>query len=85
MSKAVYDFPRRYGIRSYTSIRNVFRSLVKASQIVKDVDLQDKVAIITGANSGLGIVPENSMCMCEYMCVCDTCGWRVDTCVCVCV
>ena len=54
MNKAVYEFPRVYGINPYTSIRNIFRSLVKAGHVLKDVELQDQVAIVTGANSGLG-------------------------------
>lgn len=54
LSKVVFDFPKRYDIKPYTSVRNMFRPLVKAAHVLKGVDLQDKTAIVTGANSGLG-------------------------------
>jgi len=38
----------------HASIRNRFRSLVKAAEVVREIDLSQKVAIVTGANSGLG-------------------------------
>lgn len=54
ISKSVYDFPIRYGIKSYPSIQNFFRSLVKAAEVIKGVELEGRVVIVTGANSGLG-------------------------------
>ena len=54
LSKVIFDFPKRYGIKPYTSVKNMFRPLVKAVHVLKDVDLQNKVAVVTGANSGLG-------------------------------
>lgn len=54
ISKAVYDFPVKYGIKNYPSVQNFFRPLVKSSEILKDVDLDRKVVVVTGANSGLG-------------------------------
>ena len=54
LSKVVFDFPARYDIKPYTSIKNMFRPLVKAAHILKSVNLRGKVAVVTGANSGLG-------------------------------
>ena len=54
LSKVVFDFPKRYDIKSYTSVKNMFRPLVKASHVLRSVDLHNTVAIVTGANSGLG-------------------------------
>ena len=51
---AVYDHPDRYGVTFHTSIRNKFRSLARATEVLQDVNLSQKVAIVTGANSGLG-------------------------------
>ncbi|XP_064394863.1 WW domain-containing oxidoreductase-like [Halichondria panicea] len=53
-SKVVDDFPKRFGIQDYRSIRNSFSSLVRADKVLKDVDLSDKVVMITGGNSGIG-------------------------------
>lgn len=54
LSKIVFDFPVRYDIKPYTSVKNMFRPLVKAAHVLRDVDLHSKVAVVTGANSGLG-------------------------------
>ena len=54
MCRAVYDFPIKYGIRDYPSIQNHFSGLVKADNILKNVDLTGKVMLVTGGNSGLG-------------------------------
>ena len=54
LSKIVFDFPVRYDIKPYTSVKNMFRPLVKAAHVLRDVDLHNKVAVVTGANSGLG-------------------------------
>ncbi len=54
LSKAVYDFPLKYSIKDYTSIKNFFHSLVKADDVMKSVSMEGKVVIVTGANSGLG-------------------------------
>jgi len=51
---AVYDHMDRYGAMFHTSIRNKFHSLVRATEVLRDVNLSQKVAIVTGANSGLG-------------------------------
>lgn len=55
ITKAVNEFPKRYGISGYRSIRNSFNSLVKADSVLKDVDLSNTVAVVTGGNSGLGM------------------------------
>lgn len=54
ISKAVYDYPKKYGLKSYTSVQNFFRPLVRSGEILKEVDLDGKVVVVTGANSGLG-------------------------------
>jgi hypothetical protein len=54
ISKAVYDYPERYDLKKYTSVQNFFRPLVKAAEILKDMDLDRKVIVVTGASSGLG-------------------------------
>ena len=54
MNRAVYRVPDKYGIEPHASIRNNFRDIVKARKVLEDVDLSDKVVIVTGANSGLG-------------------------------
>ena len=55
LNKTAFDFQDQYGIKPYTSIRNRFRALVKGEEILKDsVNLKDKVAVVTGANCGLG-------------------------------
>lgn len=56
LSKVVFDFPVRYDIKPFTSVKNMFRPLVKAAHVIRSVDLHNKVAIVTGANSGLGNV-----------------------------
>ncbi len=59
-SKEVDEFPKRFGIQPYCSIRNSFNSLVRADKILNNLDLSDKVVMVTGGNSGLG----NSIYMC---------------------
>ncbi len=55
ITKAVYDFPSKYAITDYPSIQNFFRSLVTADEVAKGVDLEGKVVIVTGGNSGIGM------------------------------
>ena len=64
ITKAVYDFPSKYAITDYPSIQNYFRPLVKAEEVVKGLDLQGKVAIVTGGNSGIGEYMLKSPCYC---------------------
>ena len=59
---AVYDHMDRYGVMFHASIRNKFRSLVSATEVLRDVNLNQKVAIVTGANSGLGEGAEYITC-----------------------
>ena len=54
LTKSVEDFPKQFGIQQYRSVRNSFNSLVKADKVLNDVNLSDKVVMITGGNSGLG-------------------------------
>lgn len=54
LTKVVFDFPKRYHIKPQNSIKNMFRPLVKATHVLKGIDLRNKVAIVTGASSGLG-------------------------------
>ena len=54
LTDVAYDFPNHVGMKRYPCVRNHFRTLVKASYVLKDVDLSHKVAVVTGANSGLG-------------------------------
>ena len=63
ITKVVNEFPRRYGIRGYRSIRNSFNSLVKADLVLKDVDLSNTVAVVTGGNSGLGMFNLGISCL----------------------
>lgn len=53
-NKAVYDRPFKYGIKDHTSVQNFFRPLVTAEEVCKGVNLEGKVVVVTGANSGLG-------------------------------
>eukprot|EP00731_Ephydatia_muelleri_P025989 Em0018g89a len=64
LTEVAYEFPGHVGMRQYPCIRNHFRSLVKASYVLKDVDLSQKVALITGANSGLGFQTSLELAMC---------------------
>ena len=41
-------------IDRYTGIQHRFQSHTKASEIMRNVNLRGKVAMVTGANSGLG-------------------------------
>ncbi len=72
-SKEVDDFPKRFGIQDYRSIRNSFNSLVRADKVLHDVDLSDKVVIVTGGNTGLGNPPFNITSFSNfivYICLC---------------
>ena len=42
-------------IQKYAGIQHRFQSHTKASEIIRNVNLRGKVAMVTGANSGLGI------------------------------
>ncbi len=53
MSKSVYDFPGKFGVEPHTSIRSRFQNM-KTKDLLKDIDAAGVVAIVTGANSGLG-------------------------------
>ncbi len=55
MSNAVYGFPHKFGIEAYTSIKSRFHGIA-AREVLKDVCLTGKVAMVTGANSGLGML-----------------------------
>lgn len=50
----MYDRPFKYGIKDHTSVQNFFRPLVTAEEVCKGVNLEGKVVVVTGANSGLG-------------------------------
>ena len=54
LSRAAYDFPELYGIKSFPAIRHRFRPYVKAEAVLKGIELGGKVAIVTGASSGIG-------------------------------
>lgn len=54
LNSKAFEFPVQYDIKDFVSIKNKFRALVKSSEILRSVDLSHKVAIVTGANSGLG-------------------------------
>ena len=54
LNRAAYDFPEMYGIKSFPAIRHRFRPYVKAEMVLKGIELGEKVAIVTGASSGIG-------------------------------
>lgn len=68
LNKAAYDLPDTFGIDVHTSIRNKFRSLSRSSQVISDVHLGQKVAIVTGANSGLGRLAWSNLTL-PHLCV----------------
>ena len=57
LNRAAYNFPELYGIKSYPAIRHRFRPYVKAEAVLKGIELGRKVAIVTGASSGIGKQP----------------------------
>ena len=54
LSSAAYKFPDKYELRPFKSLRHRFKPHVKAREILAQVNLSGKIAIVTGANSGLG-------------------------------
>ena len=54
LNRTAYDFPELYGIKSFPAIRHRFRPYVKAEAVLKSVELGGKIAIVTGASSGIG-------------------------------
>ena len=57
LSRVAYDFPELYGIKSFPAIRHRFRPYVRAETVLKGIELGGKVAIVTGASSGIGEQP----------------------------
>lgn len=55
LNKMAYDFPEQYGIRSFNPLQHRLKPYSKADDVLENIELQGKVAIVTGANSGLGI------------------------------
>ena len=56
LNKAAYDFPEQYGIRCFSPLRkHGIKPYATANEVLKDVSLSGKVAIVMGGNSGLGI------------------------------
>lgn len=53
MSKTVYDLPDKFGIEPYTSIKSRFHN-ISTKEVLSGVDLSERVAVVTGASSGLG-------------------------------
>ena len=54
LSDSVYELPVTYHIRDMRTIKETFRSLVMAKEVMKTVRLLNKVAVVTGGSSGLG-------------------------------
>ena len=54
LSDAVFDLPATYHIKQTNTLKETFRPLARAAEVMKKVDLSQKVAIVTGGNSGLG-------------------------------
>jgi WW domain-containing oxidoreductase len=54
LSDSVFELPATYQVRRTDTVPTRFRPLSRAPHIMEGVDLARKVAIVTGANSGLG-------------------------------
>ena len=55
LNKTAYDFPEQYGIRCFSPLRkHGIKPYATADEVLKDISLSGKVAIVTGGNSGLG-------------------------------
>lgn len=55
LNRRAFDFPEEYGIRPFNPLQHRLKPYSTADDVLKDVSLQGKVAIVTGANSGLGM------------------------------
>lgn len=55
LNRIAYDFPDQYGIKSFNSLYHRIKPYASCDDVLNSKDLQGKVAIVTGANSGLGI------------------------------
>lgn len=55
LNRRAFNFPEEYGIRSFNPLQHRLKPYASADDVLKDVSLQGKVAIVTGANSGLGM------------------------------
>ena len=49
-------------IQKYAGIQHRFQSHTKASEIIRNVNLRGKVAMVTGASSGLGMYAYMGAC-----------------------
>lgn len=54
LNRAAYDFPEIYEIKSFPALRHRFKPYVTAETVLKGIELRGKVAIVTGASSGIG-------------------------------
>ena len=58
LTDTVFDLPATYQIKRAKTVGGPrFRPLTRAAEVIKKVDLSQRVAIVTGANSGLGEHP----------------------------
>ena len=58
LTDTVFDLPVTYHIKRAKTVGGPrFRPLTRAAEVIKKVDLSQRVAIVTGANSGLGEHP----------------------------
>jgi WW domain-containing oxidoreductase len=64
LSKTAYDYPDEYGIRSFNPLQHRIKPYARASDVLEGVDLKGKVAMVTGASSGLGF--ETASCLAGY-------------------
>ena len=55
LNREAYDFPEQYGIKCFNPLRkHGITPYATADDVLMDVSLSGKVAIVTGGNSGLG-------------------------------
>ena len=55
LNKIAYEFPDQYGIKSFNPLYHRMKPYVRCDEVLNGRDLHGKVAIVTGANSGLGL------------------------------